>query len=297
MKILLTGATGFIGKNLLQKMLGMGYEVIVLVRKSSNLSYIKEKKVKYIIDSNSISLLSNDLKNENIDGVIHLASLFINEHKSSDINNLIESNITFATRILELVTKINAKWFINTGTFWQHYNDSNYNPVNLYAATKQCFEDISIYYREKTNINFITLKLSDTYGPNDNRKKIFNLWKNLLKTDEQIEMSGGEQLMDIVYIDDVIEGYLKTIYLIENELKTLIHDSYAISSGNPLKLKDLAALFSKIANKDLNIIWGKKPYKKREVMVPWSKGFLIPGWEPKIKLENGIKRFLGEQNE
>ena len=197
----------------------------------------------------------------------------------------------FSTRVLEASVKANVKWLINTGTFWQHYENRDYSPVNFYAATKQAFEAIAQYYLETTNINFVTLKLNDTYGPEDTRPKIFNLWLKIAGTSETLDMSAGEQLIDIVYIDDVVEAYVKAIELLENDNdKKLKGKSFAVSSGRHIKLRELARVFEEVTGKKLNINWGKKPYRKREVMVPWNKGQTLPNWKPTITIEEGIKR-------
>lgn len=291
MKILVTGATGFIGKHLSKKLLKEGNSIYTIIRKQSARENLERNNIKCFIDNNSTEDMIEYFKSKKFDGVIHLASCFIVEHKPEQIGELIDSNLSFSTRVLEAATRSNVKWFINTGTFWQHYENRDYSPVNLYAATKQAFESIADYYVETSKINFVTLKLNDTYGPEDPRPKIFSLWKKIVETGETLGMSPGEQLIDITYIDDVVDAYVRMIKLLKNDdAKEFRGKSFAVSSGNPLKLRELAEVFSKVTNRKLNIIWGERPYRKREVMVPWNKGENVPGWSPKVSLEEGIKQ-------
>jgi nucleoside-diphosphate-sugar epimerase len=82
----------------------------------------------------------------NFNGVIHLAALVQSQkHSSQDIDRLLDTNIKFATKVLEISVSANVQWFINTGTFWQNFQNAEYSPVNLYAATKQAFEIIAKY--------------------------------------------------------------------------------------------------------------------------------------------------------
>ena len=67
------------------------------------------------------------------------------------------SNITFGTQLVEAMVANGCYQFVNTGTSWQHYENDEYNPVNLYAATKQAFEDILRYYVETSALRVITL--------------------------------------------------------------------------------------------------------------------------------------------
>ena len=62
---------------------------------------------------------------------------------------------------------------VNTGTSWQHYENSDHRPSNLYAATKQAFEEILNFYATAYPLRVCSLHLSDTYGPNDIRPKLF----------------------------------------------------------------------------------------------------------------------------
>ncbi|MFA5997322.1 MAG: NAD(P)-dependent oxidoreductase [Candidatus Paceibacterota bacterium] len=292
MKILISGSTGFIGKHLTEKLLEKNDDVCVVIRPSTDKNSLNKKVRVYVFDNNVNELISY-LKKEQFDGVIHLASLFLAQHKTEDIPELINSNVLLGTALLEAASKSNVTWFINTGTFWQHYKNKKYSPVNLYAATKQAFESIAQYYIETSSINFVTIKLSDTFGPLDTRQKILNLLLKISKTGEKLDMSPGNQLIDISYIDSVIDGYLRMIDLLSKDAKRSMNGkSFVVSSGKPVSLRKLAAIFEKVSNKKLNINWGGKEYRQREVMVPWGKGVKIPGWKPGVSLEKAIRNTI-----
>lgn len=292
MNILITGIAGFIGKHLSRRLIRDGYNISAIIRDPLTKDNLEKQGIMCFIDDNkSTNNLLKFIEDNKFDGVIHLASKFIVEHKSEDIIDLINSNILFSTRILEASVKINLKWFINTGTFWQHYECMDYSPVNLYAATKQAFESIAQYYSESSDINFVTLKLNDTYGPEDTRLKIFNLWMKIAKSGETLDMSAGEQLIDIVYIDDVVEAYIKIIELVINDRDNKLGGkSFVVSSGKPIKLRELAKVFEVVTDKKLRINWGRRAYRKRENMIPCCKGEIVPGWNPQISIEQGIKK-------
>jgi len=293
MKILVTGISGFIGNHLSKRLLKDGHKVFTILRDPALKDKYEKRNITCLVDNNPITDLIEFFEKEHLDGVIHCASCFVVEHKPEEINELITSNILFSTKLLESSIKTKVKWFVNTGTFWQHYENNVYSPVNLYAATKQAFESIAKYYMEISNINFVTVKLSDTYGPNDTRPKIFNLWKKIAETGENIGMSPGEQYIDIVYIDDVVGAYVRMVELLkEDNQKSFKGKSFAVSSGNLIKLKDLAEVFEKLASCKLKIKWGQRPYREREVMTPWSDGIKIPGWSPKVSIEEGIAKLL-----
>jgi nucleoside-diphosphate-sugar epimerase len=296
MKILVSGATGFIGKYLLAQLEKDRHNLWILVRPNSDTEFLAESQIKHYTLDGDIAQLTKFMEKEKFDGVIHLASLFLAQHQPQDVQGLIESNVLFGTTLLDAAVQAKVPWFINTGTFWQHYDDQDYSPVNLYAATKQAFEDIAKYYLTVSPINFVTLQLSDTFGPKDTRPKVFNLWLKIAESGETLDMSPGEQLIDISYIGNVIDGYAQLIKLFHDgrgaELRGQV---FALSSGQPLKLKDLAKIFEQTTGRKLRINWGAKDYRPREIMVPWNRGKSIPGWNPTVSLQEGIRQTFNEQ--
>ncbi len=291
MKVLVTGGTGFIGQHLVEKLVSSGNKVCLLVRPTTDIKKTKQKGLSLYVFRDNVDDLIKFMKREKFAGVIHLASLFLVNHKPQDVQNLIDSNVRLGTVVLESSVQSSTPWFINTGTYSQHYNGHSYCPVNLYAATKQAFEDVARYYIETAPINFVTLKLYDTFGPNDTRPKIFNLWSKITNSGESLDMSPGEQIMDISYIDNVIDGYMQLSVLLSRDSgRKLNGQSFALKSNERMSLKRLAKTFEQVTKNKLNINWGGKSYRQREVMVPWKRDKTVPRWRPKVSLKEGIKR-------
>lgn len=289
MKILVTGATGFVGKNLVVKLVGNGHDIWTLVRENSDTSCI-DKSIKVYSYNGDINTLIKFFKEEKFDGVIHLASYFLAVHNPNDIRSLISSNIQFGTELLEASKSTDVTWFINTGTFWQNYENEDYNPVNLYAATKEAFENIAKFYTQTSDLVFTTIKLNDTFGPNDSRAKVFNLWTKIAKSGERLSMSAGEQVIDISYIDDVINAYTQLVNLMVEDVTQYRDKTYVVSNQERLSLKELAKIFEKATNTTLDIDWGGRDYREREVMSPYSLGEVVPGWKQQYTLEEAIRK-------
>lgn len=295
MKILITGATGFIGSSLVKVLLDKDFEIHTIVREHSDTTIVDKRANTFKYDGNIESLIKY-FTQEKFDGVIHLASLFLASHTDKDISNLIRSNIQLGTELLEVSKSSKTKWFINTGTFWQNYDNEEYNPVNLYSATKKAFEIIAKYYTETSDLIFTTIKLNDTFGKNDTRNKVFNLWQKIAKSEETLEMSAGEQLIDICYIDDVVSAYEILIeHLNGKDASKFKNKEFAVTSEERMTLQKLSKTFEEATNSKLNIAWGVREYREREVMIPWNHGVLVPGWKPKYSLKEAISKTIGEQ--
>lgn len=290
--MIVTGATGFIGSNLVRKLVGLDYDVYIICRKASKLHSISDclnNVSVYRYDNNLNNLIGyfNEIKP---DCIFHLASSVIVEHRPEDIDNLIDSNLRFGTHILEAMLQAGTKKIINTGTSWQHYENKEYNPVCLYSATKEAFEKLLEYYIKAENFKGITLKLFDTYGEDDTRGKLINLLNKYLKDKNALEMSSSNQVMDLVHVEDVIQAYLRA-YDYLNIKKDYSHEKFAVSSQRVITLKELIEIYEKVMGEKLNIRWGAKPPRKREVFRLWSNYILVPNWEPTLSLEEGLKRF------
>lgn len=288
--IILTGATGYIGRKLLARLTKQGYPVAVIVRESSARINSLPENVENIFYDGTVDSLAKGMKDKTSALVIHIASLFLTQHKPADITYLIDSNIKFPCHLLEAMYACNLKEFINTGTSWQHFENGDYNPVNLYAASKQAFVDLLKFYQEAYKFKAITLELFDTFGPNDERRKLFHLLQEAAQTGKELKMSPGEQLLDIVYIDDVLNAYEIAI-----DKSGSLTGVFTVASGKLYSLQEIVAIYSKISQKKLNIEFSALPYRLREVMKPWEHHKNLPGWACQFSLEDGIKKILCQE--
>lgn len=136
----------------------------------------------------------------------------------------------------------------------------------------------------------VTLRLFDVYGEDDRRPKLPNLLKEIAGTDKSIDVSPGEQYLDMVHISDVCSAYLKAYeYLVSNS--DISNEIYGVYTGKRFTLKQIVAEFEKVMDKKITVNWGGKPYKKREVMNPATVYSQLPNWCPSVKLPNGLVLF------
>lgn len=293
---LITGGTGFIGSHLIRHLRAAHWEVHAVTRSALSASRTSDfRTVEWHWHDGSMLALAQILSAVQPTVVFHLASLFLAQHAADDVDSLILSNVLFGTQLLEAMDRSNCKCLVNTGTSWQNYDERGFNPVNLYAATKQAFEEIARYYVEARELQMITLRLFDTYGPNDPRPKLLSLLNRASITGEVLEMSPGEQFIDLVFVDDVVRCFaLAAGRLLQG--KVSVPEIYAVSSGAPLQLRQLVELFSAAVGRPINVSWGKRPYRPREVMRPWSTGNTLPGWKAEIALDAGLRRFIEDSN-
>ncbi|MES2164780.1 MAG: NAD(P)-dependent oxidoreductase [Pseudomonadota bacterium] len=292
-RALLTGASGFVGAALTRRLLADGWEVHLLLREGSSTAGLPpESERLHLHRHNGDTLQLIDIMRAAApEAVFHLASLFLATHKPEDVTRLIQSNLLFSTQLAEAMAACGVRHLVNTGTSWEHYEDEAYNPVCLYAATKQAFSALLRYYVEVHGLRVVTLKLFDTYGAGDPRPKVLNLLKRVALEGSSLGMSPGEQLMDLVYIDDAVQAFITAYERLADGRQQNAMEEYGVSSGHALPLRELAALYAQVSGKPLAIDWGGRPYREREVMVPWRTYQALPGWQPKTDLATGLALF------
>ncbi len=137
--------------------------------------------------------------------VVHLATHFLSTHVPDDIPALVRANVEWGTVVAEAATAADAR-LVSIGSAWQHHEGRAYDPVSLYAATKQALAVIVEYYVRVRGLDATTVTLFDTYGPGDVRPKLVPLLLRAARDGAPVDMSDGGQLIDLTYVDDVVAG-------------------------------------------------------------------------------------------
>lgn len=266
---LITGGTGFTGSNLARRLIRDGWNVHLIVRPGSRYDLIRDLlgNLTCHVFHGTTPEMAEIVRKVRPTIVFHLASYFRAEHIPDDIEPMLSSNLVFATQLLDAVASERVPYMVNTGTSWQHYEGKEYSPVCLYAATKQAYEALIQYYVEARGVSAITLKLTDTYGSNDPRPKLLNQIRRASADGSTLAMSPGEQYVDIVHVDDVVEAFCIAARLLL-EGKAIGLTKYWVSNGKPQRLRDFVEEFVLKEGLNVKINWGARPYRKRETMTP-----------------------------
>ena len=291
-RVFITGVTGYIGSNLARALLPK-YEVFALVRSplnTTNIDDIASSLHLYTYDGSyaSIEVALRDIR-PNI--VYHLATHYTGTHDSDATPKMISANIDLGVFLLEAMCQTNCHSLIYTTTVMEHYAKESYRPLNLYAATKRALSDILTYYTDTGYLNAVTLVLSDTYGPNDNRPKILNLIKKALEERRPIELSDGSQDYDLVHIDDVINALVLAGRLVQ----TGECGRFQVCAEQPLTLRETVERMIPSYDNRALLLWGSRPVSGRIQKKAVRLFPTLPEWKPKVTLENGSRLFFGYQ--
>ncbi|MDB4533098.1 NAD-dependent epimerase/dehydratase family protein [bacterium] len=264
-RIVVSGGAGFVGQHLVRNLVQSGERPIVIVRPDSDtsaLDALAENVDCWIYDGTYHSLQECFTKWD-IGTVYHLATRFLADHQPDDIDDLIESNITFGVKLADVMTKNGVGKFINASTSWQYYHSEEYRPLNLYAALKRAFEDTLAYYSDAKNLRVANVILFDNYGENDQRPKLIPLLLSKKLGDTTVELSPGQQLMDIVHVDQVAGALLTASRRLDQGGEKFRR--YIAASGRPQHLREVVKGFCELHGIQPDLNWGAKDYREREV--------------------------------
>lgn len=288
----ITGGLGYIGSNLSFLLEKNGWEVILLVRgdKSRDTkSFVNHfSLVEYDGTLDSLSAFNSLDQNNTV--FIHLAASMAISDEIEKTTDLIDSNIRLGMDVATYMAQHGFKWLISTESYWQFDAQGLLGGNTLYATTKSAFS-LLLEYMAKQYITVISLVLYDVYGPMDARGKLINNLIDSSTNNQTFDMTDGKQIIDFVHVDDVINAYLSAAYQLMAEDMQLSFHRYTVRSMRHLQLREYVSLIEQIIGKPLSIRWGRREYPKYQIMQPWLPGSdrQLPGWEPMISFEDGIR--------
>ena len=294
---LVTGAGSFIGYEVVRRLTKMSISTHVLVRATSNTNRLKSLSMPpqiHITDGSGASL--NSIINHIAPEIVfHFAGAYNREEKPEDIPNLIQSNIQFSTQLLDAICRINnktniVKGVVNTGSYFQYFNSEN-SVLNLYGATKNAFEKIAAYYSQRYALPITTLVLFDIYGPRDWRAKLLPAIRDAQLSGAVLDLPKNDLILNFVHSDDAINSFIAAAEKLISIPEEVNLQSYAVRNASDIKISEIIELFEKVGLKPLKTNWGKWAMSDREIKIPW-KGSNLPGWKPKISLEEGISQLI-----
>lgn len=299
--VLVTGATGFIGSRLVRTLLDGGVPVLAMVRERSTLPPPLRQdraELELLQDDGTVEGLAHAMTVHDTSLVVHCAAHYVSTHAAKDVVPLIEANVLLGARLAEAMVLAHATSLIVLSTMWQHAGEhpDSYHPANLYAATKRSLEDILLFYSIAAGLRVSVLEICDTYGPEDTRPKLIPALLKALRDNTALDLSPGEQHLDLLHVDDVVAGIMHAADSAASWPPGTF-SRFSLSAIQTVTLRELVAMLETAAQRQIEARWGAKPYRPREVMRPHSPYPPLPGWSPHIGLFDGLASLVKELQE
>jgi len=282
-KILITGATGFIGQNVFSLLKKNQYKVIGL---SIDGGHIDKEKI-FKLDLGDSQKLSSFFKTNHFDTIIHLAARVPQKDNESDQRLALIENTASTLNILEEFKQSKAKKFIYASGISVEEVEKN-NLSSLYVASKYFGEILGEQYRQKTKKEVIILRISAPYGPGQNPHNVIPIFiKNALKNKNIRIFGTGQRSQDFIYIDDLARAFLAAVKYDRSGI-------YNIGSGQSTSTVSLAKIILKNVPKSRSkIIFSRvDPQENYRLRMDIKKTKKDLKFSPKIMIEEGIKKYI-----
>ncbi len=307
MKVLVTGAAGFIGSHLSERLLAEDWKVIGVDNFDDFYDpQIKRRNIKACLANKNFKLIEADIRNEaamnqavggGINIIVHLAAR-AGVRPSITLPMLYaDVNINGTMVLLEAVKKHKVNKFIfgssssvyGNNTKVPFSEDDNVdNPISPYAATKKACELICHTYHHLYGISIICLRFFTVYGPRQRPDLAIHKFARLIEDGKPIQVYGdGSMMRDFTYIDDIIDGVVAAMDKCDG------HNIYNLGESRPISVNDLIieiekALGKKAVRENLPV----QPGDVERTYADVTKAIRDLGYEPKTTVEEGLTRFI-----
>jgi len=304
LRIMVTGAAGFIGHHIVEVLSEQGYSVVgvdTFIRSSPRAYRILEEldvKV-HRVDVRNTWELAGLMKN--VDAVVHAAALVSVEESFErpelymDVNATGVASVSRAAMVrgVERIVYLSSAAVYGDPVKLPIREDHPLNPISIYGVSKTAGEMVLKSMAAKGGYNYVILRLFNVYGPGQERSPYAGVLtvfaKRALRGEPLIIYGDGEQTRDFIYVGDVADAVVKALET-DN-----VNETYNIGSGVETRIKDLAELVIKAVGMDIGV--EHAPPRKGDIrrsVAEISKSRLMLGYNPSIRLEDGVKRLINE---
>lgn len=301
-KILVTGGAGFVGSHLCKRLLDDGHEVICL----DNFFTGNKDNIIDLLSNPRFELLRHDVTFSlyvEVDQIYNLACPASPIHYQFDPVQTTKTSVHGAINMLGLAKRTKARILQastsevygdpevhpQTEDYWGHVNPIGFR--SCYDEGKRCAETLFFDYYRQNKVDIRVIRIFNTYGPNmhpADGRVVSNFIVQALKNEDITLFGDGSQTRSFQYVDDLIEGMIKMMN----------QDGFVgpVNMGNPgeFTIKQLAEMVLKfIPESTSKIVYRPLPSddpKQRQPDISLAKEKL--GWEPTIKLEDGLKKTI-----
>lgn len=310
-KILITGASGFIGSHLIEELINKKATIRAMVHYNSRNDWGNIEKLPEEIKQN-IEIISGDIRDpffirkavEGQDVVFHLAALISIPYSYNAPKDFVDTNILGTLNIMQASYDEGVDKIVHTSTS-EVYGTALYTPIDEshplqgqspYSASKIGADKIAESYYHSFDLPVSTIRPFNTFGPRQSARAVIpSIISQILKGKKEIMIGALNTIRDFTYVKDTIQGFLKIA-----ESKHSVGQVINIGSGTGISIDELSKLIMKFTN-DVKIVTDSSRMRPEgsEVMLLLcnnKKAKDMLGWKPFFSFEDGLKETISYIN-
>ncbi len=306
-KVLVTGAGGFIGSHLIERLVDLGAEVKGFLRYNSRNDWgLLEILPRHMLDS--LQIVSGDLKDydavlgaaKDVDVIFHLGSLISIPYSYNRPRDTIENNISSTLNVLTAARDLGVEKIVHTSSS-EVYGTALYVPIDEkhplqgqspYSASKIGADKIAESFYCAFDLPVATIRPFNTYGPRQSTRAIIPTIITQAIQQETIKLGSLFPTRDYTYVKDTVNGFIKVA-----ESDRSIGEVINIGSNFEVSMGDLAGKISSLLDKKIDIIQDSSRVRpqKSEVQRLWcdnAKARRLLNWGPQVSLDEGLQETI-----
>lgn len=297
--VLVTGGAGFIGSNLVRRLLEYGANVSIIEDfATGNRSNIEDVEDDVRLIQSDVSLISSPLPGfEDASYIFHLAAIPSVPRSVRDPTTTNRANVTGSLRLLEMAREIEPEVIVNAGSSAVYgetdelpmTEDAGWNPVSPYAASKAAMELYAEAYHETFELPVITLRLFNVFGPYQDPDSEYaavvpSFISSLLRRERPVIYGDGKQTRDFTYVSNVVDAFLSAAQRPENA-----GEVYNISGFRSTSINELFEVLRDISGLDVDPVYeDPRPGDIRHSYADISRAREELDYEPVMELKEGL---------
>lgn len=249
MKAIVTGANGFVGSNLIKKLVENNINVLAIDISFANSRLPQSDLIeKFEISIDEIDRIINNDKYKNYDLFYHFAWIGVNGPEKGKIENQLK-NIDMTIKCAKVAKELSVKKFLCSGTVAERNVESLSNLSStgagmFYGAAKHATHLMLETYCKNIGLDFVWMQFSNIYGPSNKTGNLISYTLNQLNNNEEATFGPAKQPYDFIFVDDLINA----IYLLG--INKTNQNYYFIGSGKPMILSEYLIRVGKACNKE-----------------------------------------------
>ena len=309
---LITGGAGFIGSTLAERLINEGNKVVVIDNFCDYYDpFLKERNIKNVILNSNYKLYKADIRDReaikkvmdenDIDVIVHLAAMagvrpsIENPILYQEVNGMGTQNVleeAHLHNIKSLVMASSSSVYGNTKEVPFREDMIVDFAISPYAATKKANEVMAHVYHHLYNMNILMLRFFTVYGPKQRPDLAINKFTRLMLENSEIPMYGdGTTARDYTYVDDIVDGIIKSCdYVLNHEN---VYEILNLGNSSPVSLKEMIETIGRVLNIEPNI--KELPMQPGDVDITYAsieKAQKLIRYNPQTSFEDGIKKFV-----
>ena len=300
MKVLVTGAAGFIGSHLCESLLDRGYEVVGLDGFIESYARdVKERNLQGLIGRNGFEFVETDLRTadldplvERVDAVVHLAAMAGLSRSWTDFRLYQDCNILAVERLCATMVRTGVERFVHVSTSSVYGIDAvgdesvPLQPISPYGVTKLAAEQLIAAYGASFRLPWLVLRYFSIFGPRQRPDMGYHIMIEALLDGRPVTVFGdGRQSRSNTYVDDCVAG---TIAALERGHEAT---TYNIGGGDEIDVLEVLATLGEALGTTPEIRFGPpRPGDQRRTRADFGRARRDFGFQPSVSVRDGLRR-------